>query len=138
MDSGLLAKMFGQAQEWQGPCTIVLDAEASIQTVGSDSIQGGGTKTFAPRVISGRVVADHVCLLKDNSALVILQQHKIRLATGEDTFKQVLTVVDAKRVVGVEFPEAMPLILQALGVGMPPARASGSHSGVVTRPRPLS
>ena len=89
-------------------------------------------------MISGRVVADHVCLLKDSSALIVLQQHKIRLATGEDTYKQVLTVVDAKRVVGVEFPEAMPLILQSLGVGMPPARASGSHSGVAARPRPLS
>lgn len=135
MDAGLLAKMFGQAQEWQGPCTIVLNAEASIQTVGNDSIQGGGAKVFAPRVISGRIIADSVCLLKDGSALVVMQQHKIRQATGEETFKQVLTVVDPKHVVAVEYPEAMPLTLQALGVGMPPMKASGSHSGVAARPR---
>jgi hypothetical protein len=138
MDAGLLAKVFGHSQEWQGPCTVVLDAEASIQTIGNDSIQGGGSKVFAPRCISGRVVADSVCLLKDGTALIVMQQHKIRQATGEETIKQLLTVVDPKCVVAVEFPDVMPMVLQTLGVGLPPVRPTGSHSGVVTRPRQLS
>jgi len=135
MDAGLLAKMFGHGQEWHGPCTVVLDAEASIQTVGNDSIQGGGAKVFAPRCISGRVAADSVCLMKDGTALIVMQQYKLRQATGEETIKQFLTVIDPKCVVAVEFPDMMPLILQTLGVGIPPVRAAGSHTGVATRPR---
>jgi hypothetical protein len=135
MDAGLLAKMFGHNQEWQGPCTVVLDADASVQAVGNDSIQGGGAKTYAPRCISGRVIADSVCYLKDGSALVVMQQHKIRQATGEDTIKQLLTVIDPRSVVAVEFPDVMPLVLQTLGVGLPPVRPTGSHTGVMPRPR---
>jgi len=135
MDAGLLAKMLGHNQEWQGACTVVLDADASVHAVGNDSIQGGGAKTYAPRCISGRVIADSVCLLKDGSALVVMQQHKIRQATGEDTIKQLLTVIDPRSVVAIEFPDVMPLVLQALGVGIPPVRPSGSHTGVATRPR---
>jgi len=37
MDAGLLAKIFGHNQEWHGPCTVVLKADVSIQTVGNDS-----------------------------------------------------------------------------------------------------
>jgi hypothetical protein len=64
-----------------------------------------------------------------------MQQHKIRQATGEDTIKQLMTVIDPRSVVAIEFPEIMPLVLQALGVGIPPVRPSGSHAGVLTRPR---
>jgi hypothetical protein len=135
MDAGLLTKIFGNNQEWHGACTVVLEADASVQAVGNDSIQGGGAKTYAPRCISGRVGADSVCLLKDVSALVVMQQHKIRQATGEDTIKQLLTVIDPRSVVPIEFPEVMPLVLQALGVGIPPVRPTGSHAGVLTRPR---
>lgn len=137
MDAGLLGKLFGREQQWQGPCVVVVDADASIQTVGTDSIQGGGHKVFAPRTISGRIVADTVCLMKDNSALLLLQHHKLRLATGEETLKQVLMIVDPARVVAVEFAESTGLALQALGLSMP-AKASGSHSGTVTRPRAVT
>lgn len=138
MDAGLLAKIFGHTQEWHGACTIVLDAEASVQAVGNDSIQGGGAKVFAPRCISGRVAADSVCLLKDGTALIVMQQHKIRQATGEETIKQHLTVIDPRSVVAVEFPEVMPLVLQTLGVGIPPVRTSGSQAGTVARPRQVT
>ena len=50
MDAGLLSRLFGHNQEWQDGCTVVLDAEAAIQTVGIDSIQGGGVKVYAPRL----------------------------------------------------------------------------------------
>jgi hypothetical protein len=135
MDAGLLAKLFGLEQHWQGPCVVVLNAEASIQTVGTDSIQGGGAKVYAPRVISGRVHADHVCLLQDGTALLVMQQHKVRQATGEESIKQVVTVVDPRCVIAVEFAEAPTGPLQALGLSLPPARASGSHSGTAQRPR---
>jgi hypothetical protein len=138
MDAALLGKLFGREQHWQGPSIIVLNAEASIQTVGSDSIQGGGAKVYAPRIISGRVHADNVCLLQDGSALLVMQQHKVRQATGEESIKQVLTVVDPKHVIAVEFAEAPAGALQALGLSLPAARASGSHSGVAQRPRTVS
>ena len=35
MDAGLLTKLFGS--DWSGPCTVIIDADASIQTAGSDS-----------------------------------------------------------------------------------------------------
>ncbi|MBY0526322.1 MAG: hypothetical protein K2R98_23210 [Gemmataceae bacterium] len=135
MDAGLLAKLFGQDQQWQGPCTVVLDAEASIQTVGTDSIQGGGAKVYAPRTISGRIVADSACYMRDGTALVLIQHYKIRQATGEETPKQTLTVVDPKHVVAVEFGENSPMTLQSLGLSLPAIRASGSHPGVASRPR---
>jgi len=138
MDGGLLAKLFGRDQQWQGACTVVLDAEASIQTVGTDSIQGGGAKVYAPRTISGRIVADTACLLQDGSALALLVHIKIRQATGEETLKQTLTVVDPKHVVAVEFGDSALTALQALGLSMPAIKPAGSHSGVMTRPRALS
>ena len=57
MHAGLLSKLFGSERQWRGPCTVVLDAAASIQTSGADSIVHGGTKVYAPRMISGRVAA---------------------------------------------------------------------------------
>jgi len=44
-------------------------------------------------------------------------------------------VINPRSVIAIEFPEIMPLVLQALGVGIPPVRTSGSHAGLVTRPR---
>lgn len=138
MDAGLLVKLFGRNQEWQGPCVVVLDGDAAIQTVGNDSIQGGGAKVYAPRTISGRVVADAACLLQDGSALVIVQQYKVRQPTGEDIVKQTLTVADPKHVIAVEFADSAPAMLQALGLSTPAVRGSGSHSGTVVRPRSVS
>src|SRR5262245_51995691 len=88
MEVGLLRKLFGVDQQWQGPCTVILDAEASMQVVGTDTVVQGGTKVYSPRVISGRVSADAACLLADGSALVLLVQQKTRQATGEEVIKQ--------------------------------------------------
>jgi hypothetical protein len=140
MDSGLLTKLFGRDQQWQGPCTVILDANASIQTSGSDSIAGGGMKVYAPRSVSGRIAADSALLMQDGSALLLIQQVRIRQATGEEVVKQTLTVADPKAIIAVEFSETVPLALQALGLAAPPVKAAtaGSHPGLTTRPRPLS
>jgi len=138
MDAGLLSKLFGKSQEWQGPCVVVIDAEASVQTVGADSVAGGGTKLYAPRAVSGRIAADSVLLLQDGSALLLIQQFRVRQATGEEVVKQTLTVADPRRVVAVEFAEGSTWALQAMGLTAPPIRPAGSHSGIITRPKPLS
>lgn len=138
MDAGLLTRLFGHDQQWSGPCTVILDAEAAVQTVGSDSIGGGGAKVFAPRTVSGRIPTDSACLLSDGSAILMLQQVRIRQPTGEETVKQTLTVADPRFVVAVEFAETVPLALHALGLTAPPVRAAGSHSGTMTRPRPVT
>ena len=91
MDAGLLSKLFGSDQRWHGACTVIMNAEAALRTHGSDSIVSGGVKMFAPRTVSGRINADAVCLLQDHSALLIIQQQKVRQDTGEDVIKQFLT-----------------------------------------------
>ncbi len=139
MDAGLLNKLFGKDQQWQGPCTVILDADAAVQVSGSDAIASGGAKMYAPRTVSGRIVADSACLLQDGSALLMLQQLRVRQPTGEEVLKQTLTVADPKFVVAVEFAETVPLALQALGLTAPPVRPqSGSQAGTLTRPRPIS
>lgn len=127
MDVTLLAKLFGREQVWRGACTAIVTADASVQTVAFDSVAGGGAKVYAPRLISGRIAADSACLLRDGTALVLMQQHKIRQATGEETIKQILTVVDPARVVAVEFPDNAPLT--AFGLVAPVIKSSGSHPG---------
>jgi hypothetical protein len=117
MNAALLAKIFGSDQRWLGPCTIVLDAEATIQTVGVDSILGGGAKSYAPRMVSGRINADAVCLLQDGSALVLMQQQKTRGSSGEESVKQVVIVADPAHVVAVEFADTA--VLTALGLPLP-------------------
>jgi hypothetical protein len=127
MDATLLGRLFGRDQAWRGPCTVIVNADASVQAVAFDSVGGGGAKVYAPRIISGRIVADSACLLKDASALVLMQQHKIRQATGEETIKQILTVVDPPQVVAVEFPDNTALA--AFGLLAPVIKSSGSHPG---------
>lgn len=133
MNASLLVKMFGREQRWHGPCVIVLDAEASVQSLGVDSILGGGAKQYAPRMVSGRVNADAVCLVQDGSAIVALQQQKMRASTGEETIKQTLIVADAANVVSVEFSDTS--MLTNLGLSIPSFRLGGSHHG--TQPRPM-
>lgn len=119
MNKALLGKIFGSDQRWFGPCTIVLDADATMQTSGVDSIVAGGVKSYAPRVVSGRISADAVCLVPgDASALVILQQQKTRGSSGEETVKQALIIADAVHVVAVEFSDLEPLA--SLGLTVPP------------------
>jgi len=127
MDVGLLHKLFGTEQHWHGPCTVVVNADASIQNAGTDTIVGGGAKAYAPRIISGRINADAVCLLRDGTALFIIQQHRIRQPTGEEIIKQVLTAVDPSQVVALEFLDTSPL--SALGLPVPAPKSSGSHPG---------
>ena len=117
MHAGLLSKLFGTDHRWLGPCTVVVDADATIQTTGVDSIVQSGTKVYAPRLISGRVTADAACLL-DERALLLVQSQRIRQATGEDLHQKTLVVVDLDHVVAVEFPDTAGL--KALGVEPPP------------------
>ena len=100
MNAALLNKIFGRDQQWHGPCTVLMHGEAAIATQGVDSLLGGGTKQYAPRVISGRIVADAVCLLQDGSALLLIQQQKTKQSTGEEQIKQLLTVADTAFVMG--------------------------------------
>ena len=82
MDSGLLKKLFGPTTAWHGPCIVLVDAESSVRTAGSDSIVAGGAKSYAPRVTSGRVQADAVCYHADFNALLIVQRAGIAFAAN--------------------------------------------------------
>lgn len=135
MDVALLAKIFGRDQRWCGPCTLIMDAEACVSTLGVDAIVGGGAKNYAPRMVSGRVVADAVCLLHDNSALLVVQQTRLRQPTGEEIVKQSLIVADPVHVVAIEFLDTAPLA--QLGMNAPNTtitRSGGSHAGTQVRP----
>ena len=66
MNSALLVEIFGKDQSWHGPCTVITEGNAAVATQGTDSLMGGGIKQYAPRVISGRIMADAVCLLPEN------------------------------------------------------------------------
>lgn len=132
MNAALLVKIFGREQRWHGPCVVVMDAEAAVQSLGVDSIIGGGTKNYAPRMVSGRVLADALCVLQDGSTVVILKQEKVRATTGEETVKQTVTVADAAHVVAIEFLDNA--VLGSLGLGAPPVRLGGSHHGT---PKPF-
>jgi len=131
MDARLLNKLFGAEQRWHGPCTIVLDSEAGIQTIGADSIGASATKSYAPRLVSGRVLADGVCLAADCTALLVVQQQKLRQVTGEEITRHALLIIDPKHVIAVEFFDYNALGL--LGLQPPPAR-SNSHPGIALRP----
>ena len=133
MNAGLLSKIFGRDQQWHGPCTVLMHGEAAVTTQGVDSLLGGGTKQYAPRVISGRVPADAVCLLHDGSALLLIQQQKTKQTTGEELVKQLMVVADTAFVMGVEFPDVGNLAV--LGVNAPATRTtSGSHHGITPPP----
>ena len=131
MDVALLRKLFDREPRWQGPCTLILDAEATIQAIGPDSMGASATKSYAPRAVSGRIPADAVHLTPDGTALVAVQQQKIRQTTGEEVVKSILTVADPARVIAVEFTDLGPLA--ALGIAPPVARAA-SHLGLAPRP----
>lgn len=128
MNVALLQKLFPDGQ-WNGPCTIVLEASASIQALGQDMVQGG-QKVFSPRAISGRLPADAACLTSDGLAVLVVSQQKVRMATGGDVYKQALTVVDAEKVVAIELTDAS--LLATFGVMPPVIKTSGSSSGSET------
>lgn len=118
MDSGLLKKLFGPASAWHGPCVVLVDGETSVRTTGPDSIVAGGTKSYAPRITSGRVSADAVCFHPDHNALLAIQRVRSKQHTGEDVLQQTLIVLDVNHVVGVEFETTDRLA--ALGLSAPP------------------
>lgn len=118
MDSGLLKKLFGPANAWHGPCTVLVDAESSVRTAGQDSIVAGGAKSYAPRVTSGRVQADALSYHADYNALLMVQRTRTKHHTGEDVLNQTLVVVDINHVVGVEFDSLERLA--SLGLAAPP------------------
>ncbi len=129
MDLGLLKKLFGTDQHWVGACTVILDAEATVQAVGADALGAGGMKNWAPRTISGRITADAVCMLRDCSAIVLLQTTRTKTATGEEQIKHSLALADPAHVVGVEYLDGVPQVLATLGLEMPLSR---------TGPKPIS
>ncbi|MFN4260250.1 MAG: hypothetical protein ACK4RK_13215 [Gemmataceae bacterium] len=133
MDLNLLGKLFGADQQWQGPCTVILDANATVESVGLDSIAHAGAKVYAPRLISGRINADAVCLVQEHTVLLMIQQQRFRTASGEETIKQSLIVADIGHVVGIEFPDTA--LLATLGLLPPAPRPGGSHSGMHQRPK---
>jgi len=118
MDSGLLKKLLGPSPAWQGACVVLVDANTSVKTMGQDSIVAGGIKSFAPRITSGRVVADAVCFHSDLNALLVVQRVRTRQPTGEDLDQQILLVVDIGHVIGLEFEALTPLA--KLGIPAPP------------------
>ena len=132
MNSALLGKLFGQEQRWLGPCTVIMDAEAALQTLGVDSIIGGGAKSYAPRLVSGRIAADAVCLTQDGSALLISQQQKVRLNTGEEKIQQTVIIADAEHIVAIEFHDIA--VLASLGLTPPPTKLGGSQHGLSVKP----
>src|SRR5262249_2164014 len=138
MDAGLLAKLFGNAQQWQGPCTIVLDAEATVQTAGTDALGAAGQKNWAPRTVSGRMLADSPCLLPAGSGPGMVHAQANKTAPGEETIKQTLTIADAKHVVAIEFSETAGMVLQSLGLALPVSKAKESQSGTFTKPKSVT
>ncbi len=125
MDAGLVERLLGGDRRWAGRCVLVLAADASVQSAGPDTMLSGGVKHYAPRQASGRVEADAVCLLADLRAVVVLQQHVHRDATGMEHVRQTLFVADLGHVVGFEFPHAGPL--RALGLTAPPLEDDGEY-----------
>ena len=117
MNAQLLSKLFGTDGKWRGPCTVIVDADANVQTIGSDSIVQGGLKTYSPRLITGRIVADSLQLLPEFGALLLIQKTVIRQQGEDDLIKTSLLVVDAGHVVAVEFAELE--VLDRLGVRAP-------------------
>jgi hypothetical protein len=132
MQTALLQKIFGADSRWQGPCILILDADAAVQTLGADNIGPSAIKQYAPRLISGRVPADQACLTSDGAALLVLQQHKVpQGAGGGEVIRQTLLVLDPARLVAVEFADMA--LLGQFGVVAPPVRPS-SHPGTYHRP----
>jgi hypothetical protein len=131
LELALLNKLFGTEARWQPACTILIDAEAGITTLGADTIGAAAMKSYAPRLVSGRIVADTACLLADGSALLLVQQCRVRQPSGDEVVRQTLMIVDPKHIVAVEFPDMGAL--SHLGISAPSIRP-GSHTGTVLRP----
>jgi hypothetical protein len=119
VDAGFLERLLGQSRTWSGPCVVILDAAAAINTPGPDAIIVGGQKQYAPRVPTGRIPADAVILLKEEQALVVVEQQYHKDNTGQTRIKRQISVVDVNWVVGLEYTNTAPL--KMLGLSEPPA-----------------
>jgi hypothetical protein len=117
MNAGLLQQLLGGNRTWSPPCVVILDAEAAVKTPGPDTIMSGGLKNYAPRYSTGRIDADSCCLLREESALLVIQQQAFKDSTGETCLKQTLTIVDLEHVVGLEYNHFRPL--EAIGIPAP-------------------
>ncbi|HEV3145892.1 MAG TPA: hypothetical protein VGZ47_18550 [Gemmataceae bacterium] len=117
MNAGLLSSLFGSGGRWSGPCTLIVSADASAEAIGSDSIVQGGQKFYAPRLITGRIVADAVRLLPEQTALIAVRRHVIRQSAGDDRSEFTMIVVNTDDVVAVEFRDLRSL--SALGIQPP-------------------
>ena len=118
MNAALLSKLFGTDGRWSSACTVVLDADANIQITGTDAIVQGGLKSFAPRLITGRVPVDAARYMPDQSALLLIQRQVIRQTTGDDIVRQTLLIVDIGHVAAIEFADLRALEL----LGVPPPK----------------
>ncbi len=125
MDSGLLTRFFGTTQAWHGPCTIIVDADAIVSISGPDSIVSGGVKMYAPRLVSGRIQADAVCLIPKENTLVIVQQNRTKQQTGEEQIRHTVYIVDTHHVIGIEFSDLSAL--DKLGLTPPEIHHRGEY-----------
>jgi len=117
MDASLLANMFGVEGRWCGPCTIVVNADAHVHTIGTDAIVAGGVKAYSPRLITGRIPADNVMMLPGQRALVLHKRTVHRTGNAEDRIQTTVQVVDTDHVVAVEFENLDAL--KKLGLPVP-------------------
>jgi len=105
MNAQLLTKLFGADGRWNGACTVIINADANVAPIGNDAIVTGGLKSFAPRLITGRIQADAVKFAAELSSLLLIQKTVIRQQTGDDLIKQTLSIVDVDHVAAIEFAE---------------------------------
>jgi len=125
VDAGFLERLLGGNRKWSNTCVVIIEAEASVKTPGPDSISTGGMKTYAPRVSSGRLPADTVCLMKEEGVLLAVEQIRSKDAVGQSHLKQTLMVVDVKHVVAIEFDSID--VLQSLDIAPPPEIRAGDY-----------
>lgn len=118
MDAGFLERLLGGSRTWSGPCTVILDSDAAVATPGPDNIISGGQKSYAPRVACGRLTADTVLLMKEESVLLAVEEVRFKDATGQSRVKKTLAVLDLAHIVGVEFNCLAQL--KQLGIAEPP------------------
>jgi len=117
MNTRLLAKLFGPEGAWSGPCTVIVDADVSVQSIGSDSIVQGGLKSYSPRLITGRLAADAARLLPEEKAIVVVQKQVIRKNADTDVVQHKMLVVNVDHVAAVEFDGLRAL--ETLGLPAP-------------------
>ena len=124
MQAAVLGKMFGTEKAWHGPCFVVLNADVTIQTFGTDAIVNAGTKLYAPRLASGRITVDAVCFVPDDGVLVVQQVQRIRQSALEDQIKITYFVLDPGHVAAFEFADAKAIL--ALGLTEPPVTVAST------------